>query len=69
MIFSKNGRTLVLLDESGSVTFFSCGTMPNNFESKFLIYNEKDFPDYLARFNNLILKIKEGTKPVFKRYK
>ena len=61
MIFSKNGRVLALLDESGSVTFFSCGYMPND-SAKLCIYNENDFPNSLAAHNNMILKIQERTK-------
>lgn len=60
MIFSKNGRVLALLDESGSVTFFSSGYMPNN-DAKLCIYNDNDFPNSLISYNNLILKIHEKT--------
>ena len=67
MIFSKNGRVLALLDESGSVTFFSSGFMPNN-DAKLCIYNDIDFPNAMAAHNNLILKIREGAKPQLKRY-
>ena len=67
MLFSKNGRVLALLDESGSVTFFSYGYMPND-EAKLYIYSDNDFPNSLTAHNNLISKVHERPKTQSKKY-
>lgn len=81
MIFSKNGnqkppfdipnfllgRVLALLDDTGSVTFFSAGFMQCR-SQKLIILNDSILPKKFSSHINLIAKLFERSKPQQKRY-
>lgn len=66
ILFSAKGKVLALLDDSGSVTFFSTGHMPCD-GAKLYVYNDKNTPKSFSAHVNLTSKLNERTKLQLKR--
>ena len=64
------GNVIILLEDSGSVTFLSNGFMPSNDESRLLVYSDTNLPQNFSSHVQLVEKIKEIPKsqPKIKKY-
>ena len=65
--FEFSGRILALLDDSGSVSFFSAACMSYE-EARLFILRENEFPENFLAHVNLIAKLNEQPRPQIKRY-
>lgn len=65
-VYTSVGKTLALLDDSGSVTFFSAGHMPCDGD-KLIVFDDKNMPRNLNAYLNFTSKLIERSKPQQKR--